>query len=91
MCLINAKSMSKLTLKGYYETLGNPQKNLRERIATECGVTTATVFRWLSGEIVPDKLKREKIAEIIGVGKNGKNDPIKTGEDDPQKLKSKNV
>lgn len=59
--------MRKLTLKGYYESLGNPQKDLREKIAAECGVSMATVFRWLSGDSTPNKLQREKIAEIIGV------------------------
>lgn len=67
MCPLNAKSMIKITLKGYYEELGNPQKDLREKISSECGVSMATVFRWLSGDTTPNKLQREKIAEIIGV------------------------
>ncbi len=55
----------KLSLKDCYESLGKPQKALRERIAEECGVSAATVFRWLSGEVVPDKLKRERIVIIV--------------------------
>ena len=57
----------KKNLKEYYESLGNPQKELREKIAAECGVSLATVFRWLNGEVIPDKLKREKIGEITGL------------------------
>jgi len=56
-----------MALKEYYERLGErstPKKEFREKVAAGCGVTEMTVFRWLSGEIVPDKLKREKIAEI---------------------------
>jgi len=55
----------KLSLKDCYESLGKPQKTLRERIAEECGVTAATVFRWLAGEVIPDKLKRERVVEIV--------------------------
>jgi transcriptional regulator with XRE-family HTH domain len=61
---------SKMTLKGYYEELGKrstPQKEFRDLIARECGVTSMTVYRWLSGEITPDKLKRDKISEITGM------------------------
>jgi len=29
-------------------------------------VAPMTVYRWLAGEIVPEKLKREKVAEITG-------------------------
>lgn len=57
----------KKSLKSYYEDLGNPQKTLRERIASECGVSIATVFRWINGDVIPDKLKRSKIAEITGL------------------------
>lgn len=59
-----------MTLKSYYERLGQPQRELRERIAKECGVSLATVYRWLSGETTPLKLQREKIAEILGVTVN---------------------
>lgn len=55
-------------LKEYYESLPErvvPKKEFRERIASACGVTEMTVFRWLRGEIKPEKLKREKIAEIV--------------------------
>ena len=34
----------KKNLKEYYESLGNPQKELREKIAAECGVSLATVY-----------------------------------------------
>lgn len=60
-----------MVLKEYYNSLADrttpPKKEFREKIASACGVTEMTVFRWISGEIVPDKLKREKIAEIAGI------------------------
>lgn len=58
-----------MTLRDYYnnQSLSSPQRELREKIAAACGVAEMTVYRWLSGEIVPDKLKREKIAEITGI------------------------
>ncbi|MCL6101010.1 MAG: helix-turn-helix domain-containing protein [Bacteroidetes bacterium] len=59
-----------MNLKEFYTELQNqptPQKEFREKIANKCGVTEMTVYRWLSGEIIPEKLKREKIAEITGL------------------------
>lgn len=60
-----------MALKDYYNSLADrtipPKKEFREKIASACGVTEMTVFRWLSGEVVPDKLKREKIAEIANI------------------------
>ena len=56
-------------LKEFYEGLPDkvvPKKEFREKVATACGVSEMTVFRWLSGDIIPDKLKREKIAELSG-------------------------
>jgi transcriptional regulator with XRE-family HTH domain len=58
-----------MALQDYYQELGKrstPQKEFRELLATHCGVAEMTVYRWLSGEVVPDKLKREKIAEVTG-------------------------
>ena len=57
----------KLTLKGYYESLGDPRKKMREDIASGCGVTIQTVYRWINGESTPNKLQKEKISEILGV------------------------
>lgn len=59
-----------MVLKDYYKELGKkstPQKEFREMVASTCGVSVMTVFRWLSGEVVPDKLKREKVAEVTGL------------------------
>jgi transcriptional regulator with XRE-family HTH domain len=58
-----------MALKDYYQELGKrstPQKEFRELLARECGVSVMTVFRWLSGDVIPDKLKRDKIAQITG-------------------------
>lgn len=59
-----------MALKDYYMELGKrstPQKEFRDLISKECGVAPITVFRWLSGDIIPDKLKREKIALICNL------------------------
>ena len=59
-----------MALKDYYKELGKrstPQKEFRDKIAAACGVANMTVYRWMSGEIVPEKLKREKIAEVSGI------------------------
>ena len=56
-----------MNLPEYYKQLSQSPREFRQKLATECGVSEMTVFRWLSGEVVPDKLKRERIAEIAGV------------------------
>jgi transcriptional regulator with XRE-family HTH domain len=59
-----------MNLNEYYKQLQDqpsPQREFRQKIAKECGVSEMTVFRWLSGEVVPEKLKREKVAEITGL------------------------
>lgn len=59
-----------MTLKEYYQSLAErstPRKELRNKIVAECGIKELTVYRYLSGEIVPDKLKRERIAQITGI------------------------
>lgn len=61
--------MKKCPLKNYYDnlTVEDPRVQFRNKLAKECGVTIMTVYRWINGEVIPDKLKREKIAEIVGV------------------------
>lgn len=44
-----------------------PKQEFRAQIAAACGVAPSTVMRWVSGEIIPEKLKREKVSEIIGL------------------------
>lgn len=61
-----SSKIEKLTLKSYYDSLNDPRKVLREKIAEQCGVSMQTVYRWLAGEVSPNKLQREKIAELIG-------------------------
>ena len=58
-----------MALKEYYQNLGKqstPQQAFRNMLARECDVTEMTVYRWLSGEVTPHKLKQEKIAELTG-------------------------
>lgn len=61
-----------MTLNEHYNTLKSketiaPKKKLVLRIAKECGVDMSNVYRWINGGVVPDKLKREKVSEIIGI------------------------
>jgi len=61
-----------MALKDYYKELGKrstPQKEFREMVAKACDVSEMTVYRWLSDDstIIPEKLKREKIAEVTGL------------------------
>lgn len=59
-----------MALKDYYKDLGQrttPQQEFRIKIALACGVSLMTVYRWISGEVIPEKLKREKIAEVTGL------------------------
>jgi len=58
--------MSTQTFQEYHQSLIDAPINLKDRIAKECGVSIATVYRWIKGWGMPDKLKKEKIAEIIG-------------------------
>ena len=61
---------------------------------TEDSVKGELVFRGKVGQSIEQrKDKKDQPYTVFSAfsGKNGKNDPIKTGEDDPQKLKSKNV
>lgn len=58
--------MDTQTLQEYYQNLIDEPFELREKIAKECDVSIPTAYRWLRGIGMPDKLKREKIAEIIG-------------------------
>lgn len=59
----------KITLQGYIESLSDksPKRQIIEKIAFECGVSQSTVYRWASGTVVPDKLKKEKLASITGI------------------------
>lgn len=65
MSTIKSQRDNKITLKGYYESLGRPQADFRERIIKECGITIATFYRWMNGQSKPNKLQREKIEEIV--------------------------
>jgi hypothetical protein len=60
----------KLTFKDYYRQLGkrDPQIELRNRIINECGISTATFYKWLNRKTdnIP-KLARQKISEITGI------------------------
>lgn len=61
-----------MTLKELYDSLSyereivSQRKKLRKKIEETCYVSDATVYRWVSGEIIPDRLAQMKIAEITG-------------------------
>ena len=62
--------MDKITLKDYHDSLSDPQKELRQKIAEGCKASSSAVYRWLKRETSPTALQREKIAEIIGVSES---------------------
>ena len=54
-----------LPITDLYRELSDTPLKLRDRIAEECGASTATVYRWLNGTTVPRKSDREKIANML--------------------------
>lgn len=66
---VKMSEIKKSPLKDYYDslTVEDSRVLLRNKLAEECGVTIMTVYRWINGEVIPDKLKREKISEIVGI------------------------
>lgn len=63
-----------MALKDYLLSLSDVRTTERtlmiERIASACGVHTSTVYKWMNGNSKPDKLKQEKISEIVGIPVN---------------------
>lgn len=45
----------------------NPKVDVIEKIASACFVNKSTVYRWASGEFVPDALKRRTIAQLLSI------------------------
>jgi hypothetical protein len=59
-----------MTLREFYDQIpprSAPRKDFRDAVAKACGVEPITIYRWLSGEVVPEKLKREEVSKIIGL------------------------
>ncbi|MCD7973407.1 MAG: helix-turn-helix domain-containing protein [Candidatus Azobacteroides sp.] len=58
-----------INLKSYLESIDfpNPKYEMIKKIAQQCGVRKGSVYRWISGKVVPDKLKQEKISELTGI------------------------
>lgn len=44
-----------------------PCKEFLQMVADSCGVTPNAVYRWISGEYIPDMLKKEKISNLLNV------------------------
>lgn len=59
-----------MAFKDYIQSISDRRTTERtlmlNRIAEECGVNLSTVYKWINGQSVPDKLKKQKIAEITG-------------------------
>ena len=49
------------------DTEDDLKKEAIEKLSKECCVTTTTVYRWISGEIIPDALKRKTIAGVLNI------------------------
>ncbi len=56
-----------MTFSEYMNTLPDLKKEAIEKLSKECCVTTTTVYRWISGEIIPDALKRKTIAGVLNI------------------------
>lgn len=74
--------MEKQTFTSYVSSLSTvkttEKHEVLKKIATECGVTESTVFRWATGRTVPPILYQQKIAELTNIPvedlfKNGAN------------------
>lgn len=56
----------KITFTGYAEGLTNERIEFVKQLADLTTSTEVTVYRWMSGESVPTKKKREVIAKYLG-------------------------
>lgn len=45
----------------------NPKVEIIMKIAEACCVNRETVYRWATGEFMPDALKRRTIAELLQI------------------------
>lgn len=50
----------------YVKSLPNERQEIVSQLAAQCRVTMTTVYRWISGDFMPDALKRKVIAEFLG-------------------------
>jgi transcriptional regulator with XRE-family HTH domain len=57
----------KITLKDHYISLRESAPKFIKDIAEACGVSERTVYNWINGEIIPNKLIQEKISTIIQI------------------------
>lgn len=60
-----------MNLSEYYQSLKyrkiSPRRKFVQRVARECDVVEVTVYRWISGDFYPDKLKRERVSQITQI------------------------
>lgn len=65
-----SKKVQNMTLRDYYDSLPSasfPKADFVKRLTIECHCTDACVRGWLRGASVPNKWRREKVAEITGI------------------------
>lgn len=58
--------MMKITFTGYADGLTNERIEFVKQLAALTTSTEVTVYRWMSGESTPTKMKREAIAKFLG-------------------------
>ncbi len=61
------KKQEKMTFRDYMKSLPNKRQDAILMLKDECCVTLATVYRWVNGSAVPDRLKRKVIARSLGI------------------------
>lgn len=52
------------TLKNYYENIPDPRTEFINQIMNKTGKGKQTVYRWISGKVIPSKLEQEAINTI---------------------------
>lgn len=56
-----------MTFTDHANSLTNERADFVKRIAEITLATEATVSRWISGEFIPSKIRREKIAKEMNI------------------------
>lgn len=59
-----------MTLKDYYESIQDPKKLFIDKISSETMTSVSTIYKWISGEIIPPPIKKRIISEITGISES---------------------
>lgn len=60
------QKQEKMTFSEFMKSLPNERQDAILKLKDECRVTLSTVYRWVNGSSIPDKLKRKVIADTLG-------------------------